>query len=261
MTFASSQINCNPTRKPNTYFHGKFITNYDPCKISNTDTPALLPEKYYHLEGLTMEIPQQVMLDFKPPQGIVIGLTGRAGSGKTTVTDYLKVKHNFKEICFAGPLKEVTSKLFDIPLENMYDEVAKEVKDERYNKSPRELLQWFGTDVMRDRFDPEFWTKQAFWKYERLSKENPAQNIVFSDCRFDNEAGPVALLPNSTVCEIDSSQRVGPKQSSLLGNTRIHCTENGISSDLIEETIDNNGNVDSLYENIDQLYERLRKNQ
>ena len=238
-----------------------------PCKfhttfIPSTDKPLLqLSEDYYWMEGIQVDIPQEVMAEHSPPKGITIGLSGPAGSGKSTVADYLKLKYDFEEIAFAGPLKEVTSKLFDIPLTDMYDPIKKEVKDERYKKSPRQLLQWFGTDVMRETFDEDFWIKQAFWKYDRITREDPSKNVIFSDCRFDNEAGPIAMIPDSMVCVMDASNRLAPKQSPLLGNTRVHSTENGISGELINETIDNNGNVESLYENIDELYNRLRKKQ
>ena len=47
---------------------------------------------------------------------IIVGLSGKAGSGKDTVANYLVEKHNFTKLAFAGVLKEGMKILFDLSI-------------------------------------------------------------------------------------------------------------------------------------------------
>jgi len=57
----------------------------------------------------------------------VIGLVGPKGSGKDTVAAMLKdAKRSHGKISFAGPLKEMISKVFEIPIQVLNDPILKE---------------------------------------------------------------------------------------------------------------------------------------
>ena len=110
---------------------------------------------------------------------MIIGITGRSQSGKDTITDILVKKYNFVKISFADHLKKCVELIFNFSNDQMYSS-KKDIIDERYHKTPRELLQWFGTDIMRKQFDNNFWINQM--------KLDMKTNIVISDIRFKNEA-------------------------------------------------------------------------
>lgn len=57
---------------------------------------------------------------------LVIGLSGWKGSGKDMVADYLIKEAGFVRLSFADPLKEMTSKEFNVPLNYFYDRNLKE---------------------------------------------------------------------------------------------------------------------------------------
>ena len=80
----------------------------------------------------------------------------------------------FVKISFADHLKKCVELIFNFSNDQMYS------SKKRYHKTPRELLQWFGTDIMRKQFDNNFWINQM--------KLDMKTNIVISDIRFKNEA-------------------------------------------------------------------------
>ena len=44
---------------------------------------------------------------------VLIGIIGKKGSGKDTVSDYLVENHLFHKLAFADPIKQVASIMFD----------------------------------------------------------------------------------------------------------------------------------------------------
>lgn len=181
--------------------------------------------------------------------GVLIGLTGKAGTGKDTVGNYIRDTYGFQTLSFAGPLKKGVSALFDIPMETLFSRTEKEQTDPRYNRSPRELLQWLGTDVLRDQVDKDFFVKHMGWRLDRILLEEGGQ-VVVTDVRFDNEAEVVRAY-GGQVWRVDASLRL--PQSCLIGQAQNHETEKGISSFYVDKVLDNNGDLTALKRNIDEL--------
>lgn len=190
-------------------------------------------------------------MDPPKPEGVIIGLTGPAGCGKSTVASYLKVSYDFEEISFADPIKRVCSELFNLPLSVFHDRYKKEIKIERYGgKSPRDLLQWFGTDIMRT-FDDQFWLKRAFWQTnDLLEQKGPFTNIVFSDVRFTNEAEGILQFSRHALIQIVPGEHL---PSRLSATAASHVSENGIPSDLITHVVKNDSTLDALYTKINTI--------
>lgn len=189
-------------------------------------------------------------------EGMIIGLTGPAGCGKTTAADYLVNIHGFKEICFAGPIKRTVSEMFNIPLYHFHDRTLKETRIQRYsNKSPRELLQWFGTDIIREHFDRDFWLKRAFWDLEDIRSLDNSTNIVISDCRFENEACSIRLQKEGKLCHISRDDVDG---AGLMSTTaKSHASENGILFQNGDRYITNNGTKECFFEQLDDILSEM----
>lgn len=114
---------------------------------------------------------------------MIIGLTGPAGSGKTTAAKYLVERYGATRFSFAEPLKRMAMMIYGLSEEQVFGPLeAKEAVDSRHGKSPRELLQFLGTDVCRTWLGPDVWANAA------LSKLEPGRLYVCDDVRFDNEA-------------------------------------------------------------------------
>lgn len=121
-------------------------------------------------------------------QPVVIGLCGPAGSGKSTVADWLVEKYGASRYGFAQPLKEMVKRAFDLRDEQVYGTQAqKEAIDVRYNHSPRWLLQRIGTEGCHAVFGEDFWTRQCL---DSILRQNQPL-VVIEDMRFRNEASAV----------------------------------------------------------------------
>ena len=116
---------------------------------------------------------------------MLIGLHGKAQSGKSTVAEHL-FTHGFDEMTFAYPLKELVVDLFDLSWDQVLDEELKEKIDLRYGMSPRRMLQHLGTDVFRQMY-PNIWIDHLVRRAKRLKKTGQGERLVVSDVRFKNE--------------------------------------------------------------------------
>lgn len=169
---------------------------------------------------------------------MIIGLLGKKGSGKDTMADFLVENYHFKQYTYAEPLKKICQDLFSLTDEQMNCHVLKETIDERWNKTPRQILQQVGTDLFRKHYDENIWVKIL---KEKLKVESDEQNIVVSDIRHQNELDTVTEFEN---CLIFRIVRPGCDVSDP------HSTENNNLKykDII--TIDNNGTIQDFYEKI-----------
>ncbi len=103
---------------------------------------------------------------------MIIGISGKMGSGKDTIADYLAFKHGFKKVSFANELKIMCMKYFGFTEEEVFQTKPPEV---------RKALQ--GAGAMMRSIDPDFWINKLGAK----TRDVPA-NFVISDVRYLNEA-------------------------------------------------------------------------
>ena len=122
-----------------------------------------------------------------PPGGLprIIGLAGYAGAGKTLAADILRAKYRYRRLSFAGALKAAVKQIYDLSNEQLYGG-DKDRVDERYNITPRVILQRFGTEVCREIY-PDTWV-DALERQLKLDPQNEdAYWYVIDDVRFPNE--------------------------------------------------------------------------
>lgn len=87
----------------------------------------------------------------------IIGIHGKARSGKDTIANYLVKHHNFLRVGFADKIKVVSAMIYDIDLDLFYSDEYKEIVIENIGKSPREIAQLMGTEAGRRVFGNEIW--------------------------------------------------------------------------------------------------------
>lgn len=167
---------------------------------------------------------------------MIIGLTGKARSGKDTAAAQL-VKGGFEHYWFSKPMKDACKSIFGWSDAHLYGDL-KEVVDKRFGCSPRQALQTLGTEWGRDCIGEDLWVDIAKIKMQS------AENIVISDVRFDNEARAIAEM-GGLVFEI------------VRGDTEQvneHSSESGISDYLINSTITNNSTIEHFNNEIEYLF-------
>lgn len=132
-----------------------------------------------------------------PKKQFVFLLTGKKRSGKdffaTKLRNYLLPEHSVK-YSLADPIKTACQAIFGWSI-HFIDE-HKDVIDERYGISPRQALQFLGTDVMRkqirQRFDTfnqsvgdNIWVQRAVDSIQDYLNEG--FHVTVPDIRFPNE--------------------------------------------------------------------------
>lgn len=125
---------------------------------------------------------------------MIIAFCGLIGSGKDTAADILVKEFNFQRESFAGTLKDAVAAVFGWPRHMLEGQTAEsrqwreEVdawwakKLDMPNLTPRWVLQYWGTDVLRKHFHNDIW----LYSLENKLRKN-TKDIVISDARFPNE--------------------------------------------------------------------------
>lgn len=120
---------------------------------------------------------------------VVVGLTGKAATGKDTVGDYLVSHYRFTKDSFASPLKRLVGDIFGVPMNILCPESPEE-REQREKLlegwgdwSARKLLQYIGTELFRRHIDRDVWVKSFC---QRMTRDGD-KNYVVTDIRFPNE--------------------------------------------------------------------------
>lgn len=136
----------------------------------------------------------------------LIGVVGNAGSGKDTIATYIaeKIPRTYS-IPFAAALKDGCARLFGIPESYFYDSSLKEIRNNFWGVSPREIAQFVGSELFRDAIAPlvKKYTVNSFWVQRHagfLSNvlkmelgQDAEGDAVFSG---DLESGDTILIPD-----------------------------------------------------------------
>lgn len=177
---------------------------------------------------------------------ILIGITGRAGAGKDTVADYLRLTYDFEPMAFANPLKEAASIMFNVPLHYFHDRALKEQVLPEWDMSPRHMAQRLGTEAIRNTFGPDFWIKRWMQEYQTMPT---GQDVVMTDVRFNNEAQAVRDM-GGLILHI-----VRPGELTLDDSAAAHASEAGVSYfSSRDKKVINDGTIKDLHSKIDALF-------
>lgn len=173
----------------------------------------------------------------------LIGISGKAGSGKDTVARHLWEKHGFLQVAFADPLREAASALFGLEPMAMIDREMKETHLDYWGKSPRQILQILGNDALKPFFGDDVWLKRWLLTYGTFGATD---DIVASDCRFDLECNAIREL-GGTIIHL---KRPG---AGLQGVASTHASEAGVTIYPLDYEIINDGTIEDLKAVIDQV--------
>ena len=205
----------------------------------------------------------------------IIGIVGFIGSGKDTVADYLVNFHGYKRESFANSLKDAVSQVFGWPRELLEGRTKesrewRETPDEWWSKrlkqdiTPRYVLQYWGTEVVRKGFHDDMWV--ASLEHRLLNSQN---DIVITDCRFPNEikairaaGGRVIRIkrgPEPVWFNDARSMNKGPSRNMSWALSKhnieelgIHASETAWVGQKFDATLNNDGTIEELYHQIER---------
>lgn len=181
---------------------------------------------------------------------MIVGLGYKARSGKDLAADYLVEKHEFIKIPWAKKLKDACREIFGLTEEQLYGD-KKEVVDEFWGHTPRYILQFVGTDCLRNVYRDDIWVKAV----EKEIKKDPMRDYVIPDCRFPNEAQAIKDWGGVLI-------RVDRNIAGASGGISKHASETSMENyDGWDYIINNNGTIDELYEKMAEIiyYEVVEK--
>lgn len=188
----------------------------------------------------------------------LIGLSGAARSGKDTVGEFLETQFDFKRYAFADPLKRAAHEMFGIPLIEFY-EGDREIVNEFWGFSPREILQLIGTECGRQVFRNDIWVKRAEMEWnnhqqyvnnvlpETFGTVEGFRGMVITDVRFENEAKFIREM-GGTVLHVERPGFVGEV------GVANHASEAGYSDDLKDHIVVNDGTLEQLYTKVENIF-------
>lgn len=178
---------------------------------------------------------------------LIIGLHGRARSGKDTVARYLANHLALLSYAFADPLKQALAGLFHLTQAHLEGEL-KETPLPGIGKSPRELMQLLGTEWGRDMVHPQLWLLLAEQNLQLLAEHHQDMHgVVIRDVRFENEAEWLRSKGGVIV------HLVRPDADPVAA----HCSEHGLARGPNDLVIHNDGSLAELYDKLDALITRL----
>lgn len=211
---------------------------------------------------------------------MIIGVCGFIGSGKDTIADYLVNIHQFRRESFANTLKDAVSAVFGWD-RTMLEGRTKQAREWReqvdpwWSKrlgqaiTPRWILQYWGTEVCRKGFHDDIWIASLENKLR-----NSSDDVVISDCRFPNEIkairnqGGIVLRvvrgPEPEWYDAAVAVNAGPRHISwalskdVLSKYKIHASETSWVGTEFDAVLDNNGTLDQLYSQVNDLLQDLR---
>lgn len=195
----------------------------------------------------------------------VVGLVGLRGAGKDTAAQAL-LEQGWRRIAFADALYLEAADAFAVTVEFLQRRETKEsplaelalinCKDPTYvgvflgyeserlaaegvdippmtmltqPRSPREILQVWGTEYRRKLYEDSYWRDQV----EQVIRANPGDNFVVTDVRFPDEASLVEDTLGGSLARIVRPGLPGAEDKALLHSSEVAMLDYPIESVFI----------------------------
>jgi len=212
---------------------------------------------------------------------MIIGVCGLIGAGKDTIADYLVNIHQFRRESFATTLKDAVSSVFgwDRELLEGRTRQSREWREQvdpwwanrlnMPNLTPRWVLQYWGTEVVRKAFHDNTWIASLENKLRKTTDD-----VIISDCRFPNEIAAIKRAngmvirvhrgPDPEWYQFAELVNRGPDcnlqwswAKTQLEKFNVHASETAWVGTQFDAMIDNNGNMDHLFAQVNSLVQDL----
>lgn len=180
---------------------------------------------------------------------LLIGLHGRARTGKDTAARYLAAQFALYSYAFADPIKAAITQLFSLSHAHIEGNL-KEALLPGVGKSPRQLMQLLGTEWGREQVHPELWLLLAAQNiaYQQEVDQSHYNGVVIRDVRFENEAAWIRSQGGHVVHILRPNAEV----------VAAHSSESGIAIHDNDFLVHNEGTVEQFHRQLDRMMDVLR---
>ncbi|MCK9602822.1 MAG: adenylate kinase [Candidatus Omnitrophica bacterium] len=193
---------------------------------------------------------------------ITIGITGRRRAGKDTIADYICARygadHFTRKLAVADPIRAIARDVFGFSVAQLESALKDEI-DPRWGATPREILQFVGTDMFRVTLGARFpsigadiWARSLRDRIESASRgiirPLAPHIIVVSDVRFPNEAQVLRDLGGAII-------RV--RRAVGVGANDEHASETAGDAIDADYEIANDCDLSALYERADAIVQKI----
>jgi hypothetical protein len=171
---------------------------------------------------------------------VLISFLAQKQAGKDTCSDYLVLKYGFIKDAFAKPVKDICGIAYNLSYTQMYGtDEDKNTIDSRWNQTPRQIMQFVGTDLFRNMVRDDMWTYLFGLRY------NKKVNTTNPDTRFQNEVNYIHQL-GGYVIKITRPGKI---------NRDMHISEQEIETiKNYDYEIVNDGTLEELYQKLEIIY-------
>jgi hypothetical protein len=186
-------------------------------------------------------------------------MVGYAGSGKDEATRYLAMATGGVQAKLAGLLKEGVKLWFGWTDEHMENPELKNEVDPVYGISPRQALQWLGTNVMQHKIMKQFPTfrkliARGFWVRGLVNRNRDKNLLIISDGRFPHE---VTGLKNTEGVDDVVVIRIKRGKMPWYRKLFLHESEKAVDKITPDYTIYNDGTIAALQCKLDYIITNL----
>lgn len=171
------------------------------------------------------------------PQAPLIGIAGRARSGKDTVANFIVAAIGGYRYSFADPVRAMLAPL-GVDMSDPYWQARKEEPIPALGVSPRRMMQTLGTEWGRQLINPDLWLIMA---HQRLLQNGPG--MIISDVRFDNEAAWIRKHGGRIIHVIRPDAKA----------VEAHASEDGIEMQDTDARLFNSGTLEELQLSVREL--------
>jgi len=175
----------------------------------------------------------------------IIGLSGPAHSGKSTVAKHLIHDHKWQKVSFASPIKTMIGALGVSP-SALYGNEKNESCPELLGRSARYGMQTLG-DWGRS-IHPDLWVEHL--RMNAMPLLHAGKCLVCDDVRYANEATAIREL-GGVIVQIKPSYE-GYNASACANGS--HSSEAGLHEDDVDFVLENAGSIDDILTAIAALH-------
>lgn len=199
---------------------------------------------------------------------MIIGISGKLGSGKDTVANILRecllkfYDLEFEKKAFAYKLKQIVALITGTTVEENLSHEGKQRLIKSFGMTLGQMQQKVGTECMRDNLSKEVWINALFADYKcekdtngdgdcgfKHCKRVHIPNWIVTDVRFKNEAQ--AILNNDGILIRIEGDPAGIRASSNRDHT--HPSETDLDDFNFSYIIHNTGTIDDLAKHATEL--------